>query len=357
MREIIMAKIKKIRFDRKFSFIPFFITIAAAIAARTYQLIAMTDLNSGVYYDRSIFKDYPVLIIAAGLIITALCLIFGSSEDKVVKSVIMINPMHQPLKTLNQNFGGVAGGICLGAGALIAAEFAMILGMARNETLERIKMKELDVPTFSGVGAADWVMLGFMLLAVITLMITAMNLFKGEGISAGNCFFLLSVPIWKIIQCFTIVYEMQKETRILILYSEKLYIIIADMCIAMLMFRVVRVFASMEDKHARVKMIFWGYATAVVTLTSSIPRFIALFVVPFQNRVSLTLPDLSDIGFAAFAIAVIMPFFSAFSYREMPKISYSQRNAQVALADIPESKQVMDEMDFNNIDTSTLNGK
>jgi hypothetical protein len=113
----------------------------------------------------------------------------------------------------------------------------------------------------------------------------------------------------------------------------------------------------MEDKYARVKLIFWGYASAVMLFVSCLPRFIAMFVVSFDLRESLVMPDLSDIGLAAFAICVIPAFFSAFSYREMPKITYSQRNAQVALADLPPEKQVMEEMDFNNIDTSGLNGK
>jgi hypothetical protein len=352
-----MLKLPKFRFDRKYSLIPFCITVVAAITARTTQLIYMTDLNSGIYRDRSLLGNFPAIFIAVGLVLTLLCLIFGSSEDKVIKSVIMINPMHQPLKTLSQNFGGFAGGMCLAAGALCGAEFAMILGTARSLSLERIDMGEQEVPTFSGLIAADWIMLFFILFAVVTFMIMAINLFNGHGITAGNCFFLLCVPVWKIVQCFAIVYEMQVDTRILILYSEKLYIILADMCVAMLVFRVVRVFASMEDKNARVKLIFWSYATALMLLVSAVPRFIVLFVIPFNMRESVVMPDLSDLGLAAFAIAMITPFFSAFSYREMPKITYSQRNAQVALADVPDDKQVMDEMDFNNIDTSSLNGK
>jgi hypothetical protein len=352
-----MAKAKKFRFDRKLSLIPFLATLIAAIVARTYQLVYMTNLNTGIYNDRSLLKDYPVIIIAAGMIITLLCLIFGSSEDKVVKSVIMINPMHQPLSTLMHNYGGVAGGVCLAAGALIGAQVAMNLAAARNLGLELTKMGAQDVPGMAGMGANDWTMVFFMVIAVVTFLLMAMNLMKGNGITAGNCFFLLAVPLWKIVEAFSIVYDMQKETRILILYSEKLYIIIADMCIAVFFFRLVRVFGSMEDKYARIKLIFWGYAAATLLFVSSIPRFIAMFVVQFDLRESLVMPDLSDIGLAAFAICVIPAFFSAFSYREMPKISYSQRNAQVALADVPPEKQVMDEMDFNNIDTSGLNGK
>jgi hypothetical protein len=352
-----MAKNIKFRFDRKFSLIPFFITLVGALAARIYQLIYMTDLNSGIYYDRSIMKDYPVLIIAIGMLITLLCLIFGSSEDKVIKSVIMINPMHQPLETLRHNYGGVAGGICLAAGGLVAGQLAMHLTTARNYALELIKAGATDVPVMAGLGANDWAMFIFMAAAMLTFMIMAMNLMKGEGITAGNCFFLLAVPMWKIIDAFSVVYTMQKDTRILILYSEKLYIIIADMCAAVFFFKLVRVFASMDEKNGRVKLIFWGYATAIMMLVSSVPRFVAMFMVSFDRRASLEMPDISDIGIAAFAICVIPAFFSAFSYREMPKISYSQRNAQVALADVPPEKQVMDEMDFNNIDTSSLNGK
>jgi hypothetical protein len=168
---------------------------------------------------------------------------------------------------------------------------------------------------------------------------------------------LLSVPVWKIVQCFEVVYEMQKEARILILYSEKLYIIIANMCIAMFIFRLVRVFADMPDNNARLKLIMWGYITAIVTFVSSVPRFIVMFVVPFNLRASVNLPELSEIGFAAFAICVIPAFFSNFSYREMPKISYTLRNAQVALREVPDDKQQMEEMDFNNVDTSELNKK
>jgi hypothetical protein len=354
-----MAKLLKggLKIDRKYSLIPFLITLVAAVAARTYQLVSMTDLNTGIYKTRGLLSDYPVMIIAAGMIITLLILIFGSSEDKVIKSVIMINPMHQPLSTLMHNYGGVAGGVCLGAGALIGAELAMLLGTARNRSVELRNAGAVDVPTFTGLGADDWVSVALMLFGLLAFMLTAINIFNGNGITPGNCFFMLAIPVWKIVQCFGIVYDMQKDARILILYSEKLYIIIADMCIAMFIFRLVRVFASMEDNHARLKLIFWGYATTLITLVSSIPRFAAMFIVPFNLRASVNLPDLSEIGFAAFAFCVIPAFFSNFSYREMPKISYTLRNAQVALNEVPEEKQHMDEMDFNNVDTSSLNKK
>ncbi|MDR0992544.1 MAG: hypothetical protein LBL87_06585 [Ruminococcus sp.] len=354
-----MAKFKKfsLKIDRKYSLIPFFITLAAAIGARFYQLFYMTDLNTGIYRNRSLLFDYPVLIIAVGLIITLLFLIFGTSEDKVIKSVIMINPMHQPLSSLMHNYGGVAGGVALGAGALIGAQFAMVIGTARNRSLELITAGAVDVPYLTGLGADDAVSLFMMAFSLLALLITSINIFNGNGITPGNCFFMLAIPVWKIVECFGIIYDMQKEARILILYSEKLYIIIADMCIAMFFFRLVRVFASMEDGHARLKLIFWGYVTTIITLVSAIPRFIIMFAVAFDLRESVNLPDLSDIGFAAFAICVIPAFFSNFSYREMPKVTYTQRNAQAALMEVPVEKQQMDEMDFNNVDTSELNNK
>jgi hypothetical protein len=354
-----MAKKLEFRFDRKLSFIPFLITLVAAIAARTLQVAFLTDLNTGIYYNRSLLYDYPVMIIAAGMIITLFLLAFGRSEDKVIKSVIMINPMHQPVSTLKHNYGGVPGGICLAAGGLIAAQLVMYITNARNASVQLLVHggDPEEVPLLTGLGANDWFMFFFMAAALITFLIMANNIFKGEGITAGNCFFLLAIPAWKIIDAFTIVYQMQKDTRILILYSEKLYIIIADMCVAIFFFRLVRVFASMEDKNARIKLIFWGYMASLMTLVSAVPRFIAMFAVPFDLRESLVMPELSDLGIAAFALCVIPAFFSAFSYREMPKVTYSQRNAQVALAEAPPESQVMDEMDFNNIDTSTLNGK
>jgi hypothetical protein len=354
-----MAKKLEFRFDRKLSFIPFIITLVAALAARTLQVVFLTDLNTGIYYNRSLLYDYPVMIIAVGMIITLFLLAFGSSEDKVIKSVIMINPMHQPVNTLKHNYGGVSGGVCLAAGGLIAAQLIMYLTSARNRSVELIAQGALpeEVPVLTGIGANDGAMYFFMVIGFLTFMIMGNNIFKENGITAGNCFFLLAIPVWKIIDAFSVVYLMQKETRILMLYSEKLYIIIADMCVAVFFFRLVRVFASMEDKHARIKLIFWGYAASLTTLVSVLPRFIAMFAVPFDRREMLVMPEISDIGLAAFALCVIPAFFSAFSYREMPKITYSQRNAQVALADTPPEKQVMDEMDFNNIDTSTLNGK
>jgi hypothetical protein len=354
-----MAKKLEFRFDRKLSFIPFLITLVAAIAARTLQVVFLTDLNTGIYYNRSLLYDYPVFIMAIGMIITLIILAFGRSEDKVIKSVIMINPMHQPIGTLKHNYGGVSGGVCLAAGGLVAAQLVMYMTSARNLTVELIGLgaDPEEMPILSGLGANDWFMFFFMCVGFVTFMLMGNNIFKEEGITAGNCFFLLAIPAWKIIDAFSVVYQMQKDTRILILYSEKLYIIIADMCVAMFFFRLVRVFASMEDKHARIKLIFWGYMAAMLPLVSAVPRFIAMFAVPFDLRNSLIMPEISDIGLAAFAFCVIPAFFSAFSYREMPKVTYSQRNAQVALADVAPEKQVMDEMDFNNIDTSTLNGK
>jgi hypothetical protein len=110
-----MAKNKKLRFvlDRKLSIPIFILTLIAATVLRVYQLQTNVDINSGLYIDRNIMLNYPLMAIVIGLFLIALILIFGKSEDKISGTAMLYNPMGLPAPALARNYRGGSGAAML----------------------------------------------------------------------------------------------------------------------------------------------------------------------------------------------------------------------------------------------------
>ncbi|MDR0947107.1 MAG: hypothetical protein LBM87_05120 [Ruminococcus sp.] len=345
--------------DRKYTFIIFIIYIIGAVALRVHQLITATDLNTGIYLKRSFFNDYPILWLLGGAVILAVTLFMFSSNDKKTESVIMINPMHQNVADLSHNYGGAAGAITLICAGTIVGDIVMGISgtvAAYNLAPQYNEDGEL-ISGLTAVSGGNWVVYVIMGIAALTLVLTGVSILRGMGITPGNCFFLITVAVWKMAEIFSIFFQMQQQSRIIQLYSEKIYIIFGDMCLIMFFFQLIRLFSNMSEKHTRIKLMFWGYVSAAVLAVSAIPRFVVLFTEAYTERASVAIPSFSDVGFILFTVAVILPLFGHYKYRDMEKLSYRDGHSTRWTEVIPEEEQVMNEIEISTDAVEYLNSQ
>ncbi|MBQ4363096.1 MAG: hypothetical protein II782_03735, partial [Oscillospiraceae bacterium] len=70
----------------------YIVVLIVAVAARLLQLSTNFNFETGKYKDKSIFLNFPLAVIIIGLAIIGFILLTGNARDKVIKSVILINP-------------------------------------------------------------------------------------------------------------------------------------------------------------------------------------------------------------------------------------------------------------------------
>jgi hypothetical protein len=346
----------KFTLDRKLTLPVFIITVVVAVVLRAIQLLENYNLETGIYYDRDLRLDYPVMVIAGGLILILLVLIFGSSKDKMAGSAVLFNPMRLPVSRLNKNFKVASASFTLiTAGTLLFQIFMDISYIVRVNTLinDGIPDEDLHISLLTGMGASDIVSYIFMLIGGITCISIGANMIKDEGITSLNCFFLLFMLGWKVFDIYNIFFTAQQETRIINLYSDKLYSIFSGICMIFLLVYVVRVFANMEEKFTRLALIFWGYATALVTAVSAIPPLFCLVYLPLYKGIDktgvLVMPDLSDFGVMIFALVLVTPFFTGFSYREMAKMTYREGRRDHLITELAGQETDMEDITIDTI--------
>ena len=143
------------------------------------------------------------------------------------------------------------------------------------------------------------------------------NILKGDGITKGNCVFIMFFPIWKLLEIFS----MFSENQLVGVYSEKVYIMLTAMASSMFFIYAARVFAGFEKKNTRIWMCIFGYAASIFAAVSIIPRYISYFILSYTEREGMAAPETSDIGIAVVTIAIVAVFWSTYVYRVMPKLN------------------------------------
>jgi hypothetical protein len=352
-----MAKksLPKFRFslDRKLTLPIFIITAAAAIFLRFKQIIENTDLDTGIYLNRDFRVDYPVFVIAGGLFLILLILILGSSKDKMAGAALLINPMRLPIDKLNKNFRIASGtGILVTAGTMFFQIYMDISYIVRVNSLYNADFEDEDlhISLLTGMDGADIASYILMIIGGITCITIGANMIKGDGLSKLNCFFLLFVVLWKVVQIFDVFFTAQEETRIINLYSEKLYIIFSDICLIFLLLAVIRVFEGFEEKRTRLGLIFWGYASTLITAVSAITPLICLIYLPYDGTGNLQIPSIADFGIIIMSFILVMPFFTNFSYREMSKMTYREGRRDHWISKLAVNESEMEGISVESLD-------
>ncbi|MDE5576476.1 MAG: hypothetical protein K2J11_03705 [Oscillospiraceae bacterium] len=309
-------KTKKVKIDKKFSMGAYALTLVAAVAARTAQLQSNMNFSTGKYIDPSPAKNYTVFVLIIGFILIAVIMLIGKSRDKAIKSCILINPMRLKPERLAKKVSPVAAAVMIIMAGLMVFDIIFALSSVARKNAE-ISTEENPVFAFAGVPVLTWITYVCALITIITFISTASNILKGEGITKGNCVFLMFFPIWKLLEIFS----MFSENQLVGVYSEKVYIMLTAMASSMFFIYAARVFAGFEKKNTRIFMCIFGYAASIFAAVSVIPRYITYFTFNYMEREGMASPETSDIGIAIVTIAIVAVFWSTYVYRVMPKLN------------------------------------
>ncbi len=333
----------------------YIITVVVAIAARTYQLMTNFNFESGKYINKSIFLNFPLAVIVIGMAIIGFILVTGNARDKVIKSVILINPWRLRYDKLAKKLPDAAGYAALFMAAIqlagIFVDFFKII--TRNK---ETKQELINTGVLTTVQARDYNMLtGYnagilfhhilIILVALTFISIAVNIFKEIGITHANCASLATYAIWQIVHLI----RMIAENSMVALSTNRLYEMVSRMLGVLFFLQVAKVFNGMEKPMDRFWMCFFGYAASLIAAVSVIPRYL-LFVIPDPNetRHGLELPDVTDVGIIFMTITMIAVFWTTYVYRQMPRLSEGNRRWTKApiTKTYEEMKSIEDEMDF-----------
>ncbi|MDE6598552.1 MAG: hypothetical protein K2K34_00550, partial [Oscillospiraceae bacterium] len=211
-------KAKKVKLDKKFSMAAYTLTLAAAVVARTIQLQNNVNFATGKYIDPSPAKNYAMWVLIIGFILISAIMIMGQSRDKAIKSCILINPMRLRSERLAKKVSPVAAAVMILMAGLTAFDIILDLS-AVAEKNAKISTEDNPVFAFAGIPTLTWIIYVCALITIITFVSTASNILKGEGVTKGNCVFLMFFPIWKLLEIFS----MFSENQLVGVYSEKVY--------------------------------------------------------------------------------------------------------------------------------------
>jgi hypothetical protein len=166
------------------------------------------------------------------------------------------------------------------------------------------------------------------------------NIFKGEGISSGNCAAFAFYSAWKICDMISLISNNVAVSS----SSELLYELFSYMTAVLFFMNTARFFNGMEKKFTRFWMCFFGYVSSILAAVSVIPRYILLLIpTGYEERLSMNIPNISDVGIIFITITMVAVFWSTYVYRVMPKLSEGKRRWSRA----PISKQYTE---IENID-------
>lgn len=309
-------KAKKVRLDKKYSMAAYVLTLIAAVAARTVQLTSNVNFATGKYIDPSPAKNYTLWTLLIGFILIAAVMFIGKSRDKAIKSCILINPMRLRSERLAKKLSPVAAAVMMLMAGLMAFDIIMKLTEVAGKNME-ISTEDNPVFVFAGIPVMTWLVYACALITVVTLISMGSNILKGDGITKGNCVFIMFFPIWKLLEIFS----MFSENQLVGIYSEKVYIMLTAMASSMFFIYAARVFAGFEKKNTRIWMCIFGYAASIFAAVSVFPRYICYFVLSYSVREGMSAPETSDIGIAVVTIAIVAVFWSTYVYRVMPKLN------------------------------------
>ncbi|MGN1303550.1 MAG: hypothetical protein ACI4YB_00805 [Oscillospiraceae bacterium] len=323
-KQVTPYKKKRVLLDKKFSMVIYAVTLVLAVVCRTFQLKDNMNFAKGTYIDPGI--NWTMVVILVGFALLLAVMIFGESRDKVIRSCILINPMRLKAERLNKKVSPkAAASMFVMAGLLIYETIAPIVSqISLNKSMST---EDEPIGAFAGITAMQWINYAFMIVLCFTFISTGMSIFKGEGITKGQCVFITLYPIWKLVRTF----ELITTYQVIGPYSEKCYILMTNVFAALFFLNVVRFFCGYEKKRTRYYMILFGYAASITAAVSTLPRYAMFFLIDYTVREGMLSPDSTDVGLIFVTATIVAVFWSTYVYRVMPKLNLTGKRRWTGL--------------------------
>lgn len=323
-KQVTPYKKKRVFLDKKFSMVIYAVTLVLAVVCRTFQLKDNMNFAKGTYINPGI--NWTMVVILVGFALLLAVMIFGESRDKVIRSCILINPMRLKAERLNKKVSPkAAASMFVMAGLLIYETIAPIVTqISLNKSMST---EDEPIGAFAGITAMQWINYAFMIVLCFTFISTGMSIFKGEGITKGQCVFLTFYPVWKLVRTF----ELITTYQVIGPYSEKCYILMTNVFAALFFLNVVRFFCGYEKKRTRYYMILFGYAASITAAVSTLPRYAMFFLIDYSVREGMLSPDSTDVGLIFVTATIVAVFWSTYVYRVMPKLNLTGKRRWTGL--------------------------
>lgn len=323
-KQVTPYKKKRVFLDKKFSMVIYAVTLVLAVVCRTFQLKDNMNFAKGTYINPGI--NWTMVVILVGFALLLAVMIFGESRDKVIRSCILINPMRLKAERLNKKVSPkAAASMFVMAGLLIYETIAPIVSqISQNKSMST---EDEPIGAFAGITAMQWINYAFMIILFCTFISTGMSIFRGEGITKGQCVFITFYPIWKLVRTF----ELITTYQVIGPYSEKCYILMTNVFAALFFLNVVRFFCGYEHKRTRYYMILFGYAASITAAVSTLPRYAMFFLIDYTVREGMLSPDSTDVGLIFVTATIVAVFWSTYVYRVMPKLNLTGKRRWTGL--------------------------
>lgn len=323
-KQVTPYKKKRVFLDKKFSMVIYAVTLVLAVVCRTFQLKDNMNFAKGTYINPGI--NWTMVVILVGFALLLAVMIFGESRDKVIRSCILINPMRLKAERLNKKVSPkAAASMFVMAGLLIYETIAPIVSqISLNKSMST---EDEPIGAFAGITGMQWINYAFMIVLCFTFISTGMSIFKGEGITKGQCVFLTFYPVWKLVRTF----ELITTYQVIGPYSEKCYILMTNVFAALFFLNVVRFFCGYEKKRTRYYMILFGYAASITAAVSTLPRYAMFFLIDYTVREGMLSPDSTDVGLIFVTATIVAVFWSTYVYRVMPKLNLTGKRRWTGL--------------------------
>ena len=335
---------------KKVSMFVFLVTAVLAVLLRLRQLFYNVNFNTGRYINDEF--NLTVAVIILGMILASAILLLGIAKDKVIDECILINPWRLRYDRLNKKMPMAAGY----SSALMA--LLVLIELVSNFVTNIMKYQEIKdsmdaqdaryYSIFTGIGAADFIDAGLMIMVFLLFLTMAMNIFKQDGLSRANCAAMACFAAWKVFEIFL----MFSENNVIASSSIMTYDLLTDMSATIFFITAGRLFMGMEKKSTRFWMCFMGYLTSILAAVSVLPRY-ALLLIPtgYDDRLGMQLPSPTDIALVFLPAAIVSVCWTSYAYREMEKgVAEGKRwtlNARVKNPD-------MEDLDSTNTDTDSV---
>lgn len=323
-KQVTPYKKKKVFLDKKFSMVIYGVTLVLAVICRIFQLKNNMNFQKGTYINPGFNLTMAVILVGFALLLAVM--IFGESRDKVIKSCILINPMRLRAERLNKKVSPKAAASMFVMAALLIYETVAPLA-AQISLNKSMSTEDEPVSAFANITGMQWVNYAFMIILCFTFISTGMSIFKGDGITKGQCAFLTLFPIWKLFQTFDLITTYQ----VIGPYSEKCYILMTNVFSALFFLNVVRFFCGYEKKRTRYYMILFGYAASITAAVSTLPRYAMFFLTDYTVREGMLSPDATDVGIIFVTATIVAVFWSTYVYRVMPKLNLTGKRRWTGL--------------------------
>jgi len=343
----------------------YILTILLAVAARTLQLLTNFNFETGKYINKSIFLNYPIFIIAIGMGIIYFILQTGNARDKVIESVVLVNPWRLRYDRLAKKLPDAAGyaSVLMGVIMFAAIPWDLFKIIHKNKKyvdemvatgVFRRNIEAKDYNYLDGYSAGMFFSHFLVILVTLTFISIASNIFKEIGITHANCAALYTYALWQVVHLLL----MLANNSMVALSTNRLYEMASRMVAVLFFMQVARVFNGMEKRNSRFWMCFFGYLASILAAVSIIPRYL-MYIIPTatgEMRANLELPDITDVGIVFMCITMVAVFWTTYVYKEMEASTAGNRRWTRGHIDPTKYSDMADietEMDF--IDKQELN--